>query len=191
MHVFCSFQLGASPWPTSRHNSRIFPCILRHLAALLQHFSALFILPLFGIPTFSSFHCYCNILIGWLMLLSTAQPLEPIRRSFRRYSSTSDILFIFISPLLYLNFGITQKIERLLPPHLPLRIHCNCIPLIHHNIDLDLRLRSASFRLRLSFRFTLTLHSFNLAPLSLPLPQAAHRLHIAEGSVNHYLAQLS
>jgi hypothetical protein len=71
------------------------------------HFRTSFILPLFGILTVWLFHLYFDIFIGWLMLLSFWQHLRPTRRSFRHYSDPSDILFIFISPLLYLNFGIT------------------------------------------------------------------------------------
>ena len=173
MQVFHTFQLGASPWPTSGHNSRIFP-------RLLWRFSASFILPLFNIPTFSSFHCYFDILIGWLMLLSAAQPLGPIRRSFQRYSDTSDILFIFISPLLYLNFGITQKIER---DFSPLVYHCEYSATASPQYTATQILTSAQFRLCLSFHLLLNSRSFNLAPLSFPLPQATHRLDIAEGSV--------
>ena len=188
MRIFGSFQLAASPWHTSGHNSMIFPC---HL----WHFLAAFIWPLFNIPTFSSFHCYFNILIGWPMILLTVQPLGPIRRSFHHNSDTSDILFIFISPLLYLNFGITQKIKRDFSPFI---YHCKytaaaspqytATQILTSNCAL---LSLASLWLCLLFHFSLTLCSFNSALLLFPLPQATHRLDIAEGSVNHYLAQLS
>ena len=36
MHIFGSFQLAASPWHTSGHNSMIFPRLLRHLVALFS-----------------------------------------------------------------------------------------------------------------------------------------------------------
>ena len=54
-----------------------------------------------------------------------------------------------------------------------------------------LHLVSSQLRLRLLFRLLLTSHSFNSAWLSFSLPKATHRLDITEGSVNHYLAQLS
>jgi hypothetical protein len=145
-------------------------------------FSALFILPLFRILKFWSVHHYSLVLIGQLMLLSFGQLLRSTWRSFQCYSSSSDILFIFISPFLYLNFGITKKNRETFPSSFGTAITlqlCSHSTLWHTHWPPTALCFSSFYRSGTCYTY------FHLIWLCFHSPLTPLWLDIAKGQVNH------
>ena len=153
MCVFSSFKLAASPWHTSGHNSRIFPRLLRHLAALFGfiypaafQYSDIFIFLLL----FQYSHWSAYVIINHTASRTHQKILLTLFWHLRHF------IYFYITAFVFKLRNYLENKERLLPLHLPLRIHCGCVPLVHCDIDFDLQLRSAQF-------------CFASAPLIVPL----------------------